>query len=55
MRAAKIKNIGHPIEVKGKIIRMLIRNEDAWTVESTAIARRTSLQVLYTTGIAYGC
>lgn len=42
-----MKDIGHPIQVKGKIIRMVIRDEDAWTVESIAIARRTSLQVLY--------
>jgi len=44
-KAARTKSLGEPIELKGKVIGMRIRGQDAWTAESDAVIRRTSLKV----------
>ncbi|KAG9079516.1 hypothetical protein FS749_008455 [Ceratobasidium sp. UAMH 11750] len=42
-KAEQTKHLGHPIELKGKVIRLVVRNGDAWTAESGAVIRRTDL------------
>ncbi|KAF8604510.1 WD40 repeat-like protein [Ceratobasidium sp. AG-I] len=42
-KAERTKNIGHPIELKGKVIRLAVRDGEAWTAESGAVVRRTNL------------
>ncbi|KAG9083577.1 hypothetical protein FRC07_013887, partial [Ceratobasidium sp. 392] len=42
-KAEKTKHIGHPIELQGKVIRLIVRNGDAWTAESGAVVRQTDL------------
>ncbi|KAG9103127.1 hypothetical protein FRC06_000153 [Ceratobasidium sp. 370] len=42
-KAKQTRHLGNPIELKGKIIRLVVRNGDAWTAESGAVVRRTDL------------
>ncbi|QRV74753.1 Katanin p80 WD40 repeat-containing subunit B1 [Ceratobasidium sp. AG-Ba] len=42
-KAAKTKNLGNPIELKGKVIRLAILDGDAWTAESGGVVRRVNL------------
>lgn len=45
MKAERTRDVGEPIELKGKVIQMIIRGDDAWTAESGAVARRIDLTV----------
>lgn len=44
-KAERTKNIGNSLELKGKIIRLVVQNGEAWTAESGAVVRRTNLAV----------
>ncbi|KAF9507608.1 hypothetical protein BS47DRAFT_1398465 [Hydnum rufescens UP504] len=44
VKAERTKHVGDPIELKGKVIRMIVRDEHAWTAESGGVARRVDLQ-----------
>jgi hypothetical protein len=44
-KAEQTKDAGDPIEVKGKIIRMILRDDEVWTAESGGVARRVDLKV----------
>ncbi|CAE6479167.1 unnamed protein product [Rhizoctonia solani] len=42
-KAERTKHIGSPLELKGKVIRLVIRDGEAWTAESGSIVRRINL------------
>lgn len=47
VKAERTKDVGEPIQLKGKVIRMVVRDQEAWTVGSDAVARRVDLKVCY--------
>ncbi|KAF9517910.1 hypothetical protein BS47DRAFT_1290260, partial [Hydnum rufescens UP504] len=53
-KAERTKHVGDPVELKGKVIRMIVRHEHAWTTESGGIARRVDLQVTVVSAIYRG-
>ncbi|CUA76000.1 Katanin p80 WD40 repeat-containing subunit B1 [Rhizoctonia solani] len=42
-KAERTKHIGNPIELKGKVIRLVVREGEAWTAESGSVIRRINL------------
>ncbi|CAE7133482.1 unnamed protein product [Rhizoctonia solani] len=42
-KAERTKHIGSPVELKGKVIRLVVRDGEAWTAESGSVVRRTNL------------
>lgn len=42
-KAERTKDIGNPLELKGKVIRLIVQNGEAWTAESGAVVCRTNL------------
>ncbi|KAJ1307418.1 hypothetical protein OPQ81_001520 [Rhizoctonia solani] len=42
-KAQRTKHIGNPLELKGKVIRLVVRDGEAWTAESNSVIRRTNL------------
>ncbi|CAE6446631.1 hypothetical protein ACGC1H_002903 [Rhizoctonia solani] len=42
-KAERTKHIGNPLELKGKVIRLVVRNGEAWTAESGSVVRRINL------------
>lgn len=41
----KVKNLGSPIELPGKPLDLLVRDNDLWVAESSAIVQRVDLEV----------
>lgn len=44
-KAILTKDIGEPISATSKVIRMIVRGQDAWVAESGWLARRVCLKV----------
>ncbi|KAG8734249.1 hypothetical protein FRC11_007504 [Ceratobasidium sp. 423] len=42
-KAERTKHIGNPLELKGKVIRLVTRDGEAWTAESGSVVRRINL------------
>ncbi|KAH7341883.1 WD40-repeat-containing domain protein [Rhizoctonia solani] len=42
-KAGRTKHIGNPLELKGKVIRLAVRDGEAWTAESGSVLRRINL------------
>ncbi|KDN50599.1 hypothetical protein RSAG8_01097, partial [Rhizoctonia solani AG-8 WAC10335] len=42
-KAERTKHIGNPLELKGKVIRLVVRDGEAWTAESGSVVRRLNL------------
>ncbi|CAE6456369.1 unnamed protein product [Rhizoctonia solani] len=42
-KAEQTKHIGDPLELKGKVIRLAVRDGEAWTAESGSVLRRINL------------
>ena len=45
VKSEQLKNVGEPIDLSAKIIKMVVRGDEAWTAESTKAVRRIDLTV----------